>query len=72
MNLDDINLDFDLNQLFESIKDSFFKIVRIIFMMFFNLPTKVKIILAVFFVLFVIGIGYLTWRYRNEWQYVKY
>ena len=72
MDLDAINLDFDITAFFESIKDGFFKTVRIIFMMIFNLPTSVKIIIAVFFLLLVIGIGYLTWKYRYEWQHVKY
>ena len=72
MNLNDINLDFDITAFLESIKDGFFKTVRIIFMMIFNLPTSVKIIIAIFFVIMVIGIGYLTWKYRDEWRYVKY
>ncbi len=72
MNLDDINLDFDITGFLESIKDGFFKIVRIILMMIYDLPTKVKVTFAILFVLFVIGIGYLTWKYRDEWRYVKY
>ncbi len=72
MNLDSINLDFDINGFLESIKDGFFKTVRIILIMIYDLPTSVKITIAVFFVLLVIGIGYFTWKYRDEWRYVKY
>ncbi len=72
MDLDNINLDFDINKIIEGIRDGFFKIVRTIFMMFFNLPVWVKITLAIFSVLLVIVIVYLTWKYRDEWQYVKY
>ncbi len=72
MELDDINLDFDITEFLESIKDGFFKIVRIILIMIYDLPINVKITIAVIFVLFVIGIGYLTWKYRDEWRYVKY
>ena len=72
MKLDDINLDFDINKMIEGIRDGFFKIIRIIFRMIFNLPTGVKIMLAVLLLLFTIGIGYLTWKYRDEWRYVKY
>ncbi len=72
MNLDDINIDFDVAGFLEGIKDGFFKTVRIILMMIYDLPTNVKITIAVLFVFIVIGIGYLTWKYRDEWKYVKY
>ena len=72
MDLDKINIDFDINEIIELIKNGFFKTVKLIFMMIFNLPTGVKIALAIFFVLLVIGIGYLIWKYREEWRYVKY
>ena len=70
MNIDDLN--FDFNQLLEGIKDGFFKMVRIIFIMFFNLPIWIRITLAILFVLFVIGIAVLTWKYRDKWRYVEY
>ena len=70
--LDEISLDFDITAFLESIKEGFFKTIRIILIMIYNLPTSVKIIIAVFFVIIVIGIGYLTWKYRGEWQHVKY
>ncbi len=72
MNLDDINIDFDLDKIIKGVQDAFFKVVRTIFIMIFNLPKGVKIALAIFMVLLVIGIGYLTWKYREEWRYVKY
>jgi len=72
MGIEDFNFNFDINKILENIRDSFFKTVRIIFMMIFNLPTHIKITLAILFVLFVIGIAVLTWKYRDEWRYVKY
>ena len=72
MNLDELSLDFDVNKILEGIKDGFFKIVRTIFTMFFGLPMWIKITMAVIFILVVIGIAILTWKYRNEWRYVKY
>ncbi len=72
MDLDNLNIDFDVNEIIDSIKDFLFKTVRIIFVMFFNLPMWIKITLAVFFTLGIIGIGYLTWKYRYEWQHVKH
>ncbi len=72
MNLDNISLDFDINAILESIKDIFFKTVRTIFLMFLNLPTWVKVTFSIVLLFIVIGIGYLTWKYRDEWKYVKY
>ncbi len=72
MKLDEINLDFDITGFLQSIKDGFFKIIRIILIMIYDLPTGVKVTIAILFVLFVIVIGYLTWKYRDEWRYVKY
>ncbi len=72
MKLDELNFNFDLNKIFEGISDSFFKTVRLIFMMIFNLPTGIKITLAIIFLLVIISIGYLAWKYRDEWRYVKY
>ena len=72
MNLDNISLDFDINAILESIKDIFFKTVRTIFLMFLILPTWVKVTFSIVLLFIVIGIGYLTWKYRDEWKYVKY
>ena len=72
MNLDEINFDFDIGGWIKNITDAFFKTVRTIFTMFFNLPMWVKITSAILLILFVIGIAILTWKYRDEWQYVKY
>ncbi len=72
MALEDINFDFDVNKFFGAIKDSLFKTVKVILTMFFNLPFKVKVTIAVFVVLIVIGIAILVWKYRDEWHYVKY
>ncbi len=72
MGLEDINIDFNIEEMIEGLRDSFFKIIVIIFNLIFGLPIWVKITLAICFVLFVIGIAYLTWIYRDEWQYVRY
>ena len=72
MNLDDINFDFDFMGMIKGVGDIIFRTIRIIFVMFLNLPTPVKITMAIVFILLVMVIGYLTWRYREEWRYVKY
>ena len=72
MGLDDINIDFDLGKMIEGFKNAMFKTVRIIFLFFINLPKGAKITLLILFMLFVVGIGILAWKYRYEWQNVKY
>ncbi len=72
MGIEDIKVDFDIDQIIEGIRDSLFKTVRIVFNLIFGLPISVKITIAILFVLSVIGISYLTWKYRDEWRYVKY
>lgn len=65
------DISFDIDTFFGGLKDSFFKTIKIIFTMIFNLPMWVKIPISIIFVLFVILIGYLTWKNRNEWRHVK-
>ncbi|KKN58822.1 hypothetical protein LCGC14_0548280 [marine sediment metagenome] len=72
MGLNDLNFDFDINKIIEDIRDIIFKTVRVMFNMVFGLPTWIKITLAVLLVLSAIGIAFLTWKYRDQWRYVKY
>ena len=65
------DISFDVNRLVIGFKESFFKTIKIIFTMIFNLPTWVQIPIAIIFVLFVILIAYLTWKNRDEWRHVK-
>ena len=65
------DLSLNIDNLVTGFKNSFFKTLKIIFIMIFNLPIWVKIPLAIIFVLFVIGIAILTWKNRNEWRHVK-
>jgi len=72
MGLEDINIDFDIGEMIEGANNAVFKTFKIIFTMFVDLPPFVKITMAILFVLFTIGIGFLTWKYRDEWMHVKY
>ena len=65
------DISFDVNKLVIGFKESFFKTIKIIFTLIFNLPMWVKIPMAIIFVLFVILIAYLTWKNRDEWRHVK-
>lgn len=72
MDLSDLSVDLDISKMIKGIKDAFFKTVRIILLKIYNLPLGVKITLAIILILIVSGIGFLTWKYRKEWQHVKY